>query len=91
MLWELTSRLSVVIIVPIKHYVKFFQLTITDDYLAKFRTVSPLDEWRDKASYLRVASTGWFNLTEKKGRKSYVKHIAALIDMADKMNQGWEV
>jgi hypothetical protein len=59
------------------------QLNITPSYLARFRSLLPSEKLEDSSTFLNVRSTRWMDLSQRSGRFNYVKHIVALINMAD--------
>ncbi|UKZ73750.1 hypothetical protein TrVFT333_001400 [Trichoderma virens FT-333] len=77
------SAENVIVIVAIKHYIKFFHLTIPDAFYARFKTLSLEDDTADLETFLQVESTEWLDGAEVDGRRSIVHHIMALVMWAD--------
>ncbi|KAK2794469.1 hypothetical protein FQN50_009901 [Emmonsiellopsis sp. PD_5] len=82
---ENISADSIVSIVAVQHYIKFFHFHITDDFLRQFETLDPTDDNRE--AYLQVDSTDWFDMSQQKGRKKFVRHILGLVAWADAIQE----
>ncbi|OPB38231.1 hypothetical protein A0O28_0013350 [Trichoderma guizhouense] len=79
------SAENVIVIVAIKHHIKFFHLTITDTFHRRFKTLSPRDETADLESFLPVESTEWLDGATMDGRQSIAHHLMALVRWAKKI------
>ncbi|KAL6795434.1 hypothetical protein J3E68DRAFT_427063 [Trichoderma sp. SZMC 28012] len=79
------SAENVIVIVAIKHHIKFFHLTITDTFHRRFKTLSPRDETADLGSFLPVESTEWLDGATMDGRQSIAYHVMALVRWAKKI------
>ncbi|KKP07309.1 hypothetical protein THAR02_00633 [Trichoderma harzianum] len=79
------SAENVIVIVAIKHHIKFFHLMITDTFHRRFKTLSPRDETADLGSFLPVESTEWLDGAIMDGRQSIAHHVMALVRWAKKI------
>ncbi|KAL7937882.1 hypothetical protein V8C35DRAFT_276308 [Trichoderma chlorosporum] len=75
---------QVFIILAIKHYVKIFDFSVTEDFMSTFKTMDPTAT-AGKETYLAVDSTAWFDATEEKSRLKIVSHVMALVECADEV------
>ncbi|KAM0259658.1 hypothetical protein ACHAQJ_003237 [Trichoderma viride] len=78
------SRDNVIVIVVVKHYVKFFQFDISASFLASYKTLSTTTK-AAKDMYANVESTGWLDASELRGRRNIVHHVLALVAWADSL------
>ncbi|KAK5994819.1 hypothetical protein PT974_03203 [Cladobotryum mycophilum] len=82
------SNTDVISIVAVKHYIKIFHFKITPQYLRQFERLRPTQETQDTDTFLHVQTTKWFDVSGRKGREYFVRHLIALISWADDIITG---
>ncbi|KAK0764285.1 hypothetical protein N5P37_003684 [Trichoderma harzianum] len=75
-------RNKVFIILAIKHFVKFLEFSVSEQFMSQFKTRNPADR-ENWDTYLLVDSTEWFDATSIQGRGYIVSHVMVLVECAD--------
>ncbi|OJD27902.1 hypothetical protein ACJ73_00695 [Blastomyces percursus] len=70
------SNNNIISIVAVQHYIKFIHMHITDDFMHDMQARAPAD---GSDVYLKAVSTNWFDMTQSSGRRSFVRHMLAMI------------
>ena len=71
---SIAKNSSIVVITAARHYVRFFDFDISDDYLDNLEANSP-----EATHFLHVNATEWFDLRERSGRASFVQNFFGIL------------
>lgn len=75
---------SFITILAITHYLRFFNFSIPDDYVASYQALAdPNSTQTGLEGVLKITSTDWLDLKDAPHRGVVVSHLRALIRWAN--------